>query len=207
MPAAEKVPAGRGRGRPGVIDREAVAAAAFRAWGDRGVRATTWADLAAATGVSVRTLMRHYPDPTDIAWVGVPSAVERLRRAAADIPAETNLGEAIRRCVLASILDPGLTVAQASRWTAMIAGDPDLRSAATNGYRPWTKALAALIGTRAPTIAPAAAQALAAGIGAMAFESLLGAADTADPLAAVEAALDLLDIHVPRQRRGKLNDQ
>ena len=45
-------PARRSRGRPSVINAEAVAAAALRLWSERGFEATGWRDIADRSGVS-----------------------------------------------------------------------------------------------------------------------------------------------------------
>ena len=74
-------PAPRRPGRPSVLDTRAVSAGALRLWADRGFATTSWNDLAEATGISTRTLLRHFSSRSEIAWIGVAPATERLQSA------------------------------------------------------------------------------------------------------------------------------
>lgn len=87
--SADRTPASRGRGRPSVVDHDAVAEAAILLWTERGYEQTTWRDLAEATGVSERTLLRHFQTRAAIAWTGVDAARERLAASTAAVIAAT----------------------------------------------------------------------------------------------------------------------
>jgi AcrR family transcriptional regulator len=183
------------RGRPTLVDPVTIAAEAFRLWSARGVQGTTWAELAEATGVSIRTLMRHFPAQTDIAWVGVPAAVERLRRELDAAPAGLAAMAVVRRGVHASVIDPAADAHITREWLELVANDPQLRAAASVGWRPWTAAISAFIAVRAPSASAVVCVALAAAIQAATFTALLEAVD--DRTAAVDAALDALDLRLP----------
>lgn len=185
----------RGAGRPTVIDRDAVAAAALEVWSHQGVSATTWADLALATGVSVRTLMRHFPAQSDIAWVGVPAAVDRLQNALDAAPADLEPMDALRRGIIASVIDPASDAHATETWLAVVAEEPLLRAASTHAWRPWTAVIAGHLERCAPAAAPALCAALAAAVQAATVTALLEA--SADRFATLEAALRAIDLHLP----------
>jgi AcrR family transcriptional regulator len=194
----EDAPVPPRRGRPTLVNPLTIAAEAFRLWSARGVQATTWAEIAEASGVSIRTLMRHFPAQTDIAWVGVPAAVERLRRELDAAPARLAAMAVVRRGVHASVIDPAYITQE---WLQLVANDPQLRAAASVGWRPWTAAISAFIAARAPAASAVVCAALAAAVQAATFTALLEAVD--DRTAAVDAALDALDFRLPtRWTRG-----
>src|SRR6478752_4444037 len=91
----------RGRGRPSVVDVDAIAEVAFELWSTRGYGATGWKELADATGVSSRTLMRHFGTRDRIAWAEVEAANERLADAIAVLPPDLPPAEAVRRVIVA----------------------------------------------------------------------------------------------------------
>lgn len=190
----------RGRGRPSVIDSGAVAEAAFRLWRERGFANTSWRDLADATGVSVRTLLRHFPTKADIAWVGVTQATVRLRDALDKTSDTTTLADAIRAGVVSSVSHQPRVQRANPAWLRLIADEPELIAMAPRAYRPWIDELAAFISRRVPHAPPAVCRALASTYQAAAFAALTEWADSGahgDSADAVDAMLGWIDIRIP----------
>lgn len=190
----------RGRGRPSVIDSGAVAEAAFRLWRDQGFADTSWADLADATGVSARTLLRHFPTKADIAWTGVAQATVRLRDALEKTSAADSLADAIRTGVVSSVSHHPRVQRVNPAWLRLIADEPELLAMAPRAYRPWIDELAAFIGRRVPHAPPAICRALASTYQAAAFAALTEWADSGadgDSADAVDAMLGWIDIRIP----------
>ncbi|OUC80523.1 TetR family transcriptional regulator [Gordonia lacunae] len=190
----------RGRGRPSVIDSGAVAEAAFRLWREKGFADTSWADLAEATGVSARTLLRHFPTKADIAWIGVAHATDRLRDALEKTSAADSLADAIRAGVVSSVSHHPRVQRVNPAWLRLIADEPELVAMAPRAYRPWIDELAAFIGRRVPHAPPAICRALASTYQAAAFAALTEWADSGaigDSADAVDAMLGWIDIRIP----------
>ncbi len=155
-----------------MLDRAAIATETFRLWNGHGYSAVGWRDIAEATGVSVRTLVRHFTDKSNIAWVGVPAATRRLHDALAAMPEDAPVSEAARRAIVASISDGPMTPAGPD-WIRVVCGEPELAGSAPAAYRPWIEELARFIVQRVPDISPAAATAVASGYQAATFAALV----------------------------------
>lgn len=186
----------RGRGRPSVVDVGAVTEAAFLLWSDRGYAETGWKELAEATGVSARTLMRHFGTRDRIAWAGVEAANERLEQAIAELRAEPDPAAAVRRAIVASVSHDEHVARSAAAWFRLIAAEPELVATAAAANRLWTARLAAHLAERLPGATPAVCAALAAAYEAATFAALRAWAERAtpgdapdDPADAVDAAL------------------
>lgn len=179
------------RGRPTVLDRAAIAAATFRLWTERGYDDVGWRDISGATGVSVRTLVRHFSRKSDIAWVGVPAATRRLRDALEDMPADLPVDDAARRAIVASISDDPMKPAGID-WIRVVGAEPELAGSAPAAYRPWIDELARFIDRRAPDISPVAATAIASGYQAATFAALVAWGEGRTAGDAAEAADDAL---------------
>lgn len=159
-------------GRPTVLDHTAIATATFRLWTQHGYAAVGWKDISEATGVSVRTLVRHFTRKSNIAWIGVPAATRRLRGALEATPADIPVDEAARRAIVASISDDPMTTAGPA-WIRVVGTEPEIAGTAPTAYRPWIEELARFIEGRVPGITPTAATALASGYQAATFAALV----------------------------------
>lgn len=189
----------RRRGRPTVLDPEAVGTAALRLWSERGYAATSWDDIAAATGVSVRTLMRHFPTKAALAWVGVPAATRRLTDAFATLPLDAPLPDALRSAVVTSVSEEELVRRNGAAWQRIIAAEPELAASAARAYAPWSDALAREIARRRPGAPEAIYQAVAAAYREAAQGALREWAHSGahgSPARAVDTVLRRLDIHI-----------
>ena len=183
----------RTRGRPTVLDPEAVSAAALALWSEHGYVSTGWSELAEATGISVRTLTRHFGTKSALAWVGVRGATDRLQAALADLPDDLPVNEAVRRSILASMAHEGLQQDEGRRWLRLISVEPDLAASAPAGYEPWTKALSQYLRSRLPNADEAVCDALAAGYQVMTFRALAAWAANDGPGTPTDAVSVLLD--------------
>lgn len=191
---------GRGRGRPSVLDRGAVAAATFQLWAEHGYAAVSWGDIAEATGVSVRTLVRHFARKTEIAWVGVPAATQRLREALQAEPDDVPVSDAVRRSVLASTAHGGMLGISGADWARVVYAQEELIGSVGQAYRPWIETLADYLHTRLPDMSPATATAIASAYQTAAFSSLVvwsvrGEPD--DAMTTVDEALQWLHVDPP----------
>lgn len=182
-----------------MLDRAAIATETFRLWTERGYHDVGWKDIAEATGVSVRTLVRHFARKSDIAWIGVPIATRRLRDALDDTPVDAPVSDAIRRAIVASISDDPMTPAGPD-WIHLVCAEPEIAGAAPTAYRPWIAELARFIDHRVPGITPAAATALASGYQAATFAALVAWSESGSherAAAAADEALTWLSVRAP----------
>jgi len=86
--------------RGGPRTRERISQAATRLFVDRGFDAVTVADVAREAGVSSVTVYNHFPRKEDLLLDRTPDAVELLRAALRDRPAETDALAALRATAL-----------------------------------------------------------------------------------------------------------
>ena len=103
MAEMEQVPGPGSRspvGRPEATSHAAIEQAAFRLFGERGFDRTTLDDIAAAVGVSRRTLFRYYPSKNDIPWGQFDRTLESFRQILRDLPQDLPVAEVVQRGVL-----------------------------------------------------------------------------------------------------------
>jgi AcrR family transcriptional regulator len=82
--------------------RDALTQAALELFVERGYDETTLAEIAAAAGVSTRTIFAYFPSKEDILFCGMGGMREALARALAERPAGTDALTALREFVLSS---------------------------------------------------------------------------------------------------------
>lgn len=166
--------------------------AALRLWSERGFADTGWQDIAVATGLSVRTLIRRFGSQAGILSAGVDAAIDRLRAALADVPAEADAGAALRRAVAASVSHGEEVRTVGRQMMRVIAEEPSLQAWQREAYAPWIAVVAEAIEARVPGLDADTAHALACGYEAIANATMRawargGGADS--PADRVEAAL------------------
>lgn len=178
-----------------MVDHDAVAEAAIVLWSERGYDGTTWRDLAEATGVSERTLLRHYQTRAAIAWTGVDAARERLASALAAAAADAPLADVLRHAVVRSVSHDSVR-RLGSRWATLVSTEPELAAFGQRSNLPWTADLADYIAARLPDAPRAVANAVAAAYEAASRSALVdwAASDAGDPADAVDAALRWLRV-------------
>ncbi|MGV9709048.1 TetR/AcrR family transcriptional regulator [Gordonia sp. NPDC003424] len=200
-PTGNTSPARRGRGRPSILDAAAVSEAAIEAWSEQGFASTSWSDLSKRTGISTRTLIRHFPTKADIAWVGVDSATTRLRDALRATPPHTPLSTALREAVVESTSRHPQVRRVGHKWLRLISDEPELAARAQHAYQPWIDTIAEYIAQRIPEVPQAVCRALATAYQAVAFAALTEWADAGavgDSADAVDEMLRWMPVGLPQ---------
>lgn len=80
-------------GRPRSVDVAVVARLAVDLFTERGYDAVSMDDVAAAAGVSRRSLFNHFPRKVDLLWSGHEQFIDHLRRRLAEAQAEAQAGD------------------------------------------------------------------------------------------------------------------
>jgi AcrR family transcriptional regulator len=177
------------------LTRDRLEDLALRLFTERGFDQTTMDDLAAAGGVSRRTIFRYFPSKNDIVFGGLD---QRL----AVLAAELDAGRAAGLPVLAMVRRAFHAVnsygprdrASLALRIALISSVPSLRAHAALRYREWEDTVQAAVQRRAGTSGAYSRACARAVIGVMsaAFDSWreAGAADDLDAI--IDEALDVL---------------
>ncbi|WP_370585178.1 TetR family transcriptional regulator [Nocardia sp. XZ_19_231] len=193
-------PAPRRPGRPSVLDTRAVSVGALRLWADRGFATTSWNDLAEATGISTRTLLRHYSSRSEIAWIGVAPATERLQAALGAAAPEEPLAVVVRAAIVESVSRDPRIQELASDWLRLISSEPELAATAPRIYRPWIDTLSGYLAGRLPGSPAAVCRAIATAYQSATFAALIEWAESGaegDCADSVDRMLRWMDPHLP----------
>lgn len=135
-------------GRPPTTSRDEVAAVALRLFVERGFEATRISDIAAAVGVSRRTILRYFASKNDIVWGAFDERLRELRERLADAPVEQPITEAIREAVV-SFNDYGESVMPELRdRMTLITTVPALQGHAMLRYGDWCAVIAEFVASR-----------------------------------------------------------
>nr|WP_255495547.1 TetR family transcriptional regulator [Nocardia sp. GTS18] len=183
------------------MDTAAVSAGALRLWTERGFAATGWNELAEATGVSTRTLLRHFSSRSDIAWIGVAPATERLRATLAGAAAEESPAVVVRTAIVESVSRDPRVQELAPDWLRLISSEPELAATAPRIYRPWIDTLSAYLADRLPNSPAAICRAIATAYQSATFAALIEWAESGahgDCADSVDRMLRWMDPHLPR---------
>ncbi|MGV9974511.1 TetR/AcrR family transcriptional regulator [Nocardia beijingensis] len=182
------------------MDTSAVAEGALRLWSERGYGSTSWSDLAKATGISTRTLLRHFSSRSEIAWLGVGPATARLQEALDNAPETGEPSVVIRSAIVESVSHQPRVQRVAPDWLRLISSEPELAATAPLAYRPWIDTLSRYIAQRLADAPAAICRALATAYQAAAFAALIEWADAGacgDCADAVDEMLRWMEIHAP----------
>ncbi|MFG2447054.1 TetR/AcrR family transcriptional regulator [Nocardia fluminea] len=193
-------PAARRPGRPSVLDTGAVSVGALRLWTDRGFATTSWNDLAEATGISTRTLLRHFASRSEIAWLGVAPATERLRDALAGAAPEESPAVVVRSAIVESVSRDPRIQEMAPDWLRLISSEPELAATAPRIYRPWIDTLSGYLTGRLPDSPAAICRAIATAYQSATFAALIEWAESGahgDCADSVDRMLRWMDPHLP----------
>jgi mycofactocin system transcriptional regulator len=140
-------------GRPRTTSRHEVQRIALGLFAAKGFEATTLDDIAAAVGVSRRTLFRYYPSKNDIVWGDFGWVLQRLRRLLDEADPQTPLLEALASAAVASNrYDPAVLPELRIRMT-LITTVPSLQAHAMLRYAEW-RAVVAEFAARRLGLAP-----------------------------------------------------
>lgn len=160
-----------------MLDAHAIAAATFQLWVDRGYANVNWADIAQATGISSRTLSRHFDTKSAIAWYGTVAATNALREALAQMPADIEINEALSQAIAASIESSNELTTTGKLWLKVVANEPALIATAARAYAPWIEELVAFLKSRLPHLPHHQHVAIANAVQASSFSVMLSQAD------------------------------
>jgi TetR/AcrR family transcriptional regulator, regulator of mycofactocin system len=129
MAEPSEPPVRRPRGRPVEVDASRLAEIALALFIEHGYDESSMDDVAAAAGVSRRTLFRYFTSKSDMVWGGTDEAVDRVRARLAASPADEPPIEAIRSAYMHSVtFDPALLPITRQR-LRLISTHPALRAA------------------------------------------------------------------------------
>lgn len=90
-----------GPGRPPTTSRERIADTALALFAARGFERTTLNDIAAAVGVSRRTILRYYDSKNDIVWGTFGEHLDGLRAMLRETDPDEPLMDVLRRAIVA----------------------------------------------------------------------------------------------------------
>lgn len=133
-------------GRPRTTSRDEVQRVALALFAERGFEETTLDEVAAAVGVSRRTLFRYYPSKNDIVWGEFSEQLEGLRARFAAAEPDEPLMEVVRRAVVA-FNDYGDQDELRIRM-ALITSVPALQGHSMLRYRDWCDVVAEFVAAR-----------------------------------------------------------
>ncbi|WP_187264895.1 TetR/AcrR family transcriptional regulator [Homoserinibacter sp. GY 40078] len=194
-----------------MIDPPTLAWHALQVFLEKGFEATTWKDLAEASGVSTRSLMRHFSSKTDLVRIGIEPAWQLFAHKLAEMD-DDNLMAALRRAVAegleAAYRDPDVGI----NWVRLVARDARLMSEIQSTSAPWVRAVAQKIADSRPDLPPAICRALAAAYDSAVFAALMewSVDEIGTPAEAVDKMLRWLDVRIPDAeelaRRERLED-
>lgn len=137
-----------GPGRPEATSHAAIEQAAFRLFDARGFDGTTLDDIAAAVGVSRRTLFRYYPSKNDIPWGQFDRTLDRFRQILRALPEDLPVPEAVQRGIVAfNEFDPGADPPHAQRMR-LILQTPALQAHSVLRYAEWRAVIAEYVAQR-----------------------------------------------------------
>jgi TetR/AcrR family transcriptional regulator, regulator of mycofactocin system len=135
-------------GRPPTTNHREVEAAALRLFSSHGFEQTTVADIAAAVGITRRTIFRYFGSKNDIVWGDFDAVIERLKDAFAAQGRGVPLMEALRRAVIASNQYNADQLPELRIRMSLITTVPALQAHSMLRYGAWRNAVAELAAPR-----------------------------------------------------------
>jgi mycofactocin system transcriptional regulator len=135
-------------GRPPSTTHREVEAAALRLFSSRGFERTTVEDIAAAVGVTRRTIFRYFASKNDIVWGDFDWVIGRLRVAFAEEEASVPMMDALRRAVVASNRYEPEQLPELRIRMTLITTVPALQAHSMLRYGAWRSAVAELVAER-----------------------------------------------------------
>jgi TetR/AcrR family transcriptional regulator, regulator of mycofactocin system len=137
-----------GRGRPPSTSHEAVGRTALRLFVERGFEETTVEEIAAASGVSRRTLFRYYASKNDMVWGDFDFVLARLRAELEATGEDEPIMEALRRAVVASNHYPPEDLPELRIRLTLISTVPALQAHSMLRYEAWRRVVAEFVARR-----------------------------------------------------------
>jgi AcrR family transcriptional regulator len=187
--APSRRPAPRGRGRPVEIDPARLSRIAVEMFAERGYDEVSATEIAAAAGISRRSLFRHFPTKADLVWDGFQDGLEMLSVALLEKGDEAPAAAVMDAVLAAAERTPVLELTRTR--LKILAEHAELVSMGLGRLSEQTELCAAYLRNRG--VESLTAQVQAAVITAASFTGYLHwATQTADPtpVASVQRALD-----------------
>ncbi|WES64502.1 mycofactocin system transcriptional regulator [Microbacter sp. GSS18] len=157
----------------------------------RGFDDTTMDDVAAAAGVSRRTLFRYYPSKNDLPWGDFDGMLAAMRAHLGGMPADLPMADALREAVLTFNTFPPAERSLHRERMRLLLTVPALLAHSTLRYAEWRQVVAefaaARMGRSPDDLEPQAAAWACLGVCIAAYEQWL-AHDDADLLRLLDAA-------------------
>jgi AcrR family transcriptional regulator len=126
----------RARGRPATVTADGLARAALALWDDRGYDDVPLSEVAAAVGVTERTLFRYFASKSDIVWQSIDTSFADLHRHLAATPPGERLISRVRVGVLAAF-DLGEDVGLTRMRLRIISRTPELYNNSSPPFTAW----------------------------------------------------------------------
>lgn len=187
--------ADRPTGRPRTIDPDAVSLVALRMFDDQGFDAVSMDDVAAAAGVSRRSLFRLFPSKAALVWGGLDEFAARFTAALRDRPVDEPVGDALRAAYRAAAAFPEDVLETTRHRLRVIRANPGLAPGGAEATAALTETVVRFVTGREGrsdddlAVAVRAHSLVAAASAAMSWWALHGDGPPAD---AVDRALALL---------------
>lgn len=143
-------------GRQPSTTRAELSHIALKLFIDRGYENTTVDDVAAAAGVSRRTLFRYFPSKSDLPWGDFTSGLDDMRTYLQSLPAETPLVEALSASVVEFNRFPVSEIPYHRERMNLLLNVPALAAHSTLRYADWRRVVADYAGERLGLSADAA---------------------------------------------------
>ncbi len=113
-------------GRPRTIDPDAVSLVALRMFDDQGFDAVSMDEVAAAAGVSRRSLFRLFPSKAALVWGGLDEFADRFTAALRERPADETSADALRAAYRIGATFPDDVVETTRHRLRVIRAEPSL---------------------------------------------------------------------------------
>ncbi|MGH2885221.1 MAG: mycofactocin system transcriptional regulator, partial [Solirubrobacteraceae bacterium] len=139
---------GQRPGRPPGTSRAAVSRTALEMFAERGFEETTVDDIAAALGVSRRTLFRYFASKSDMAWGDFDWVLARLRRCLDATDPDEPLHEALRAAVVESNRYEDEQLPELRIRMRLITAVPALQAHSALRYAEWRTVIAEFVAGR-----------------------------------------------------------
>jgi TetR/AcrR family transcriptional regulator, regulator of mycofactocin system len=135
-------------GRPRQTSREEIAGVALALFAERGFEETTLDDVAAAVGVSRRTVVRYYDSKADLVWGTFSEQLDEMRALLREADAREPLMETIRRVVVAFNDYGDEQLPELRRRLTLITTVPALQGHSLLRYEEWSSVIAGFVAGR-----------------------------------------------------------
>ncbi|GAC56482.1 putative TetR family transcriptional regulator [Gordonia hirsuta DSM 44140 = NBRC 16056] len=129
-------------GRPQSTTRGELSTLAIDLFTERGFDETSVDDVAAAAGISRRTLFRYYPSKYSIPWGDFEPHLEKMRRRLASTPPDSGLGDGLREALVAFNRVPEVELEHHRRRMHLLLKVPALHAHSMLMYSEWRQIIA-----------------------------------------------------------------